>query len=253
MKRTIMALAGSLIAATGGSAAAAKDWWRDADPAPARAEAREVLLVALPRTAQPGASAGECLVEAAVLRAERGRPREPGTPIDFTLPCAGPRDAMAGPGRRVGLAALAAGRLGRLYLGAGGKPVDYEELAATVAAPPVGAEAADRGQLWRLLWVGKRESVLVDTDDVERDGARRTGWMKRSLESDGRRRVVQVVMRGTWDCEARTWALERWYARSSSIRVDSEGIVPESERREVAVAKGSAAEWALRALCAPRR
>jgi hypothetical protein len=248
-----MAAAAALLTTTAGGGAAAKDRWKDEDPATARAKAREVLLVAIPRAAQPGAGAGECRVEAAVLRAERGRPSEPGSPIEFTLPCASTNEAeAAGGGRRVPLAALAAGRLGRLYLG-GGKPLDYEPLAATFAAPEVGAEAADRAQLWRLLWVDKRQSVLVDTDDVERDGPRRAGWMKRSLETGGPRRVVQIIVRGEWDCEARTWTVERWYARTGSTRVDSEGIVPESERRAVAVAKGSAAEWTLRALCAARR
>jgi hypothetical protein len=251
MRRTILGTAAALAAFAGAEAApaAARDWWRDEDPGEARAKARDVLLVAVARPAQTGARAGECTVEAAVLRADRGKPRETGSPIDITLPCAG----AGGAGRHVPRAALTPGRLGRLYLGRGGKPVDYEALAETAAPPGVAAEAADRAQLWRLLWVGKRESVLVDTDDVERDGARRTGWMKRSLESDERRHVVQIIVRATWNCEARTWAPELWYARSSSTRVDSEGTVPESERRPVPVAKGSAAEWALRAMCAAQR
>lgn len=98
----------------------------------------------------------------------------------------------------------------------------------------------------------KREAVLVDTDSVERSGARRTAWIKRSLETGGPRRIVQIIVRAEFDCAARSWTLERWYARTGSTRVDSEGILPEGERRPVPVTKGSAADRGLRALCASR-
>jgi hypothetical protein len=211
-----------------------------ADGAPGRgtkAMAREVLLVAVAKPARP-ASGGGCIFEAAVLRSERGKPREPGSGIDVPVACP---EAATG---------LEVGRFGRLSLGKGGRVLGFEALPAIAAAPEASVEAADRAHLWRLLRVDKRQAVLVDTDAVERDGSLRTGWLKRSLRTPADRNISQTIVRASFHCTDRTWSLHIWYARTNVTTVFSQGIVPEAERRHIPVPEGSPAELTLRVLCA---
>jgi hypothetical protein len=246
MKKRTPALVLAVLASAWAGTAVAKTGWKAGNVEADRARAGQVLLVSVARAVEKSGKPDTCRIEATAIASERGKPVEPGSPLDVLVPCG----AASAPGQRsVPMTALDAKRLARLYLSRGGKALDYEPLESRADDPGVAAEAADRKQLWRLITVNSKESLLIDTDDVERQGATQLAWVKRNFDSDSPRRIVQIVTRSSYDCERRTSTLHLWYARTGSVTVDSQGVVPESGRRAAPVAPNSASDIALKVLC----
>jgi hypothetical protein len=226
----------------------AEEGWK-LSPEVARAKASRVMLVVVTGSETPVGGSGTCRIAAITVAAERGGDPAPGTPVAALVPC---RTRAAGAderGRWVSAAELEPGRLARLYLARNGKPRDLELLAARAGAIEPSAEEADKRQVWRLLHAGSGDSVLADTDDVREEAALRVAWVKINPKRR-ERNIVQIITRVGFDCGAGTQTLQAWYARTGSNRVESQGVVPEEERRPSRIAPGSPLRRALASICA---
>jgi hypothetical protein len=254
MNRWIGGTAAALLALTAAGAAQAKPVWPAGGAEEARRTAKQVVMIAIRGAAQPRGNIGTCRIEAIVVGTVRGSGPPPGAPFGALVPCVhephGPNPRTEG-GRYLPMDALDGGALARIYL-LGGKAVDLELLGADASPIEPAAKEADRRQLWRLIHAGSGDSILVDTDDVEAEGTRRTAWVKVNPKKR-EQNIVQTLTRATYDCAARTQTLHAWYARTGDLWVHSQGTVPEALRVTVPVEPGTAFARALSTLCARPR
>jgi hypothetical protein len=250
MKVGALAAAAFLALATAATAEA-KPRWPAGGETEARRTARQVVTIAIRGAAQPRGNIGTCRIEAIVVGTERGAGPDPGSPLAATVPCV---DEATGAnlrtrgGRSLPMAALEGGALARLFIGRGGKATDLELLGAKAGSLERSVFEVDKRQVWRLIHAAG-DSLLVDTDDVEVDGLRRTAWVKLNPKKRVRD-IVQILTRVAYDCRGRTQTLQAWYARTAIERIDSQGRIPEKLRVTVPVPAGSASARALASVCA---